>query len=296
MIFFMIEMIMILSISNDIFQIINKNMNIKYITLTTITNKKLYNRKKSLLIDYIINKYFNNNNYYYYYNLLNYTDFNIELLENKNNKYKLYNITNIDYYTIKNTFKNFKFKQILNINDNDIIIELIEYFDKVYNLKFNTITNNCCNNKFIEILYNEYIWYYTNINLYNIYEIYRLIKSNNKLFNKIYDDDIIINNIIINNKIKIECQKNTLLFLLNLINYFNNKIMKIYLIYNAFKYINIINIEIINNTTFIHIILNKIYDIINNIILKYHNLISKKFLNKILNLFKNIKIKLNLLL
>lgn len=280
----------------DIIQIISKYLNIKNILLLSITNKNYYSNKKLLVIENIISKYFSKNiDYYYdkqdYYNKLNNCNFNIELLEYTKKNLKLFNIDNIDN-NIDNTFTIFRLAQIINITNNNknknknyIISQLIDYFDVIYNKKYKTISDNNVINKFKGLLlYHNIDLCCLNINLYHIYEIWRILKNNNiKLFKQNFD-----NNIIYNNNIK--CQKITLLYLLQLIDYFQNIKMRFYLIYQTFKYINNIfekniNTEIIDDIEFINITRQKIDLIKIEIIMKYNNIMPKYFIRNLLNSF-----------
>lgn len=289
-------MIIIMIISNDILDTINNYLNIKSLILFLNTNKYYYSSNKKFLIENIINKYFKknivyNNDIYYYYDILKKSDFNISLLEYiKNINYKLYDINKLTNDAIISTFTTFKLAKMICISNNiintNISDQLIEYFDEVYNLKYsiNCFTiNRESINKFKEILYlNKYVWCCININLYNIYEIWKHIKYNNKkLFYYNYNNNIIINN-------NENCIYKTLLFLLELSIYFNDKRMKFYIIYHTFQYIND-NILFINNIENLKkIIIDKIYEIKTEITVKYYTIMPQKFIKNLFNLFNDV--------
>lgn len=286
----------------DIIYLINNYLDIINIIILLNTTKYYNNNKKEFLIENIINKYFKKNiiyyyNIYHYYDVLKNTDFNISLLENNDNiNFKIYNISNISENTILSTFTTFKLSNIIyisnNINNINLSNQLIKYFDDIYNLKY-LINNENINNetiyKFKTILnLNKDIWCCININLYNIYEIWKHIKyKNNKLFNYYFYNNIILND----NK---KCIYKTLLFLLKLNVYFNDKKMKIYIIYHTFQYIN-------NNILFINKIeeltnkiINKINEIKTEIIFKYYDIIPKKIIKKLIILFNDILNDINI--
>lgn len=282
-------MVSIYRIPIELIEHIASFITISNIIKLSIVNKKYYNYKNNL-IEYFIN----NNPLYANYN----KKYNIDLykiflksscvinsLEIDNKRfYKIKNRNDTCNETIKATLNIFKFMLFTNNNkeNNNIFIlnELTEYIDDVYNLKYDISKNENDVHKFKYIFKN----YYNNINLYNIYEIYKFISLKKyKLFT-----DNIYNNFYLNNITETddEEQMSCISFLLYAINYFTYKKMKIYIVYIMFKYFNDLldynNNIIMKNINFKQTLLNKC-DELNKDILYINNKHIPKYLKNNVN-------------
>lgn len=297
-------MVSIYRIPIELIDHIVSSTSISNIIKLSIINKKYYKYKNNL-IDYFIN----NNTLYTDYN----KKYNIDLykiflnsscvfnsLEINNKRfYKIKDKNDTDDETIKATLNVFKFILYINNNDyknnkiNNIIFitnELTEYIDDVYNIKYDLIKNENDVQKFKVIFKN----YYNNINLYNIYEIYKFISlRKDKLFtNNIYNN-FYLNSITDTDD---EEQMCCISFLLCAINYFTNKKMKVYIVYIIFTYFNDLldynNNIIIKNNKFKNTLLNKCDELSKDIPPINKKYIPKYFKDNVYDLIKKVKNKL----
>lgn len=263
---------------------------IKNIILLASTNKNYYKNKRNLIVFSILNKYKQID-----YSTLESSSYNINLLEIKNIKHKLYlDLTQNDITDEKiiATYKIFKLSEEINItNHNDIYTnnitnQLIEYFDEIYRIKYNTHSDNYIKNLFKLILnYNNELWYKCDINLYNIYEIFRNLKSKKK---RIFKENI-KKSFIIDNKITNE--KETLLFIMLCSHNITNKKIKYYIIYVIFTIVNhnLISSSSIIDKKFMKTILTKIEQLEYELNNDYKNILPNYFKILLLNIFENIK-------
>lgn len=282
-------------------ELISNFLSVNEILNLLLSNKYYKSHLEYILITLVSNKYSIS------IDELKYSCFKLSFIENYSSNIKLYDEIDTSDYSIQSTLKVF---YLYSKNDENAIFKMLDYIDDVFNIKYHTRRDIYVYNIFKKILsgYDKQIkimsrcpdyindmysdWSELNINLYILYESYRLMNKKCELRfkeNLLYKKSIIIDDELYS--------RHQLSFMVLITHNLKNKKLKVYTMYELFRLVYIFkisnNYEKIMGTNQIHekfnrVVLNKMVEIRNDLLDKTPKLMPKYFTNIMFELFDNI--------